>query len=200
MIDDNCCHRLVTRARTLQKSGPSDFNAFDETNVTAAVRCVRTLWDIHERDLGNPFIQTADPYYAGKLDAVKSQLLHDKRCLCCYLKTRLDVITSNWWSSTTTTSAAVSEFSTPAEAQFEKDYSSLLVVYMAAMDGLDLRVSGDGKPPPEVKRFVDVQGLREYVYVSPQTGRTVQVYPGKGMSLLYEDVVSLAALGVIERL
>eukprot|EP00760_Papus_ankaliazontas_P014832 PhM_4_TR16155/c1_g2_i2/m.77077/K10732/GINS1, PSF1; GINS complex subunit 1 len=194
MIDDSSCLKLVMRAKALREGGQSEFTDFDDANVTAAAQCVRHLNETYERDLGNPYVVVTDPYYASKLEAVRSQMLHDKRCLASYLKARLDVVTEGWWQQQNR--AALRDKMTAAELQFDKDVSSLMVQYMNALGGFDIRAGVRG--PPSLQRYVLVRGVKDFSFVSPMTGKSVTIYPGKCMSLPHEDIETLLANNVIE--
>ena len=190
MIDDRECLKLVLRAKAYRSGGPTELSELDEESVTSVVQGIRTLWDMQQRDLGNPYVIVSDPYYASKIEAVRAQMLHDKRCLCSYLKGRLDTLTLGWWAR------VGADHACPGEQVFVRDHAALMVAYMSSLGGLDLRLATHG--PPRVQRYTILRGTKEYAYVSPGSGRVVQVYNGKCLSLPHEDAVALIAAGVVE--
>lgn len=196
MIDDRDCLKLVHRAKACRTGGPTELTELDEVSLNGAIQGIRSLYESHQRDLGNPYIVMSDLYYTTKMEAVRAQMFHDKRCICSYLKSRLDALTHVWWNSPggVTSTTVILDKACPGEKAFVRDHASLMVAYMSSLGGLDLRMAAHG--PPKVQRYVLLQGVRDYVFVSTMSGRTVQVYPGKCLSLVHEDATALVSAGV----
>ena len=221
MYEDGAAQPLVHHASGLQaRGGRQEFTVFDDSSVNAIAQGIQALWSMHERDLGNPHINVRDPFYATRLRILRAQALHDKRCLCSYLKSRLDHVTASWWgmlgkdehthgaisqeapsspvssSEPSARGAIPHDLLNPSEGQFLRNYGNLMVSYMTALGNLDLRMCASGHIPG-VQRYVVLTGKKTFVGVSAVTGRTLQIYPGKCLSLTYEDAAPLLSSGVV---
>ena len=114
-----------------------------------------------------------------------------------YLKWRLDSIAALWWDSRD--HLATSTHATEAERVYADQYNAVMVEYMQTFDvPLDLRAHATRPPCFPPSNIVEVRGRSSHVYVSPVTGRVVQLYSGKMCSVSVEDAEVLVREEVAE--
>ncbi|KNH06811.1 DNA replication complex GINS protein PSF1 [Perkinsela sp. CCAP 1560/4] len=214
MFDDSAGGVLVTKAANLRlPSGRHNFVQFDEENVQSCAQCINSSWNMMHRDLGNPHVILSDSFYQSRLQILRAQALHNKRCMCAYMKARIDHITSSWWGmrglDEYASRASMGEASqgtdipvgalSDAEREFLRKYEALNVSYMKALGGVDLRLASGGRPP-SIQRHVILKGLEDYIGISTVSGRTIEIYPGKCLNVTFEDAMPLLVAGVAEEI
>ena len=212
MLDESNGKVLVRKAMKLrQRGGRDDFGAFDEDNVHGCTQCINGAWNMLQRDLGNPHVNADDPFFQSRLQVLRGQALHNKRCMCVYLKARIDHITTSWWGTcgideplprakpgeAPPTAEIPGKFLSEAERDFLRQYEELNVSYMNALGDVDIRLASTGRPPSG-RRHIVLKGLKDHIGISSVTGRTIEVYPGKCMNMIYEDAIPLLAAGIVE--
>ena len=214
MLDESNGSILLTKATKLRKpGGRHDFAVFDEDNVHRCAHCVNSAWNMLQRDLGNPHVNASDPFYQSRLQILRAQALHNKRCMCVYFKARIDHLTTSWWgmcgideparrddqSEVAKSTEIPSQLLSEAEREFMRQYEELNVSYMNALGHVDLRLASGGCPPP-LQRHIVLKGVRDYIGISAVTGRTIEIYPGKCLNLIFEDAEALLAAGVVVKM
>ncbi|CCW65323.1 unnamed protein product [Phytomonas sp. EM1] len=183
---------LISELKALIASG-GQVGPLDERRVRAVVDSIKESYE-HVCSIGtNPYADVAQAYYASSMSYYKAKYLRDKRCLLAYLLWRQQQITNAWWSAQDN---ALLPCLSPAEVHFLEEYDNVMVEYMTSFAvPLDLRAF-IWRPPSTQQ--LEVRGLANHVFVSPVSGNTISIYPGKQVLLSFEDAEALLQQKAVE--
>jgi GINS complex subunit 1 len=192
----DAARELIEELRALDSSGAA-LAAFDELKVRRVADRINELDADLANLLSNPHVDLQDPYYQMLPAYLQKAMLREKRCLVTYLKWRLDGIASLWWDSRE--HLATSSHATEVEAQYIRQYTNVMVEYMSTFEvPLDFRAFTSRPPCFPPSNIIEVRGLKAHSYVSPNTGRVVQLYAGKVCSVPVEDAEILVRQNVAD--
>ena len=121
--------------------------------------------------------------------------LRNKRMLHTYARMREHALTDAYWQVGQNLPGPTAACLSPAENTFFRSYSSLCSAYMES-HGLNLRASL--RRPPHVTDMVSVRGLKDFTYMSPETGQEHAVRRGKLFIVTQEEAEALVQQGSVE--
>jgi GINS complex subunit 1 len=188
---------LLRDIKAIEASSTANIGAFDERRVRDIAQRINNMdADLHAV-LSNPHVDLQDPYYSALPVYLRASIVREKRCLVTYLKWRLERLSGLWWMSRE--QVALASSATQAETEFVRQYNAMMVEYMQTFPvAVDLRSYTSRPPCFPPTNIVEVRGLKAHTFVSPLSGRVLQVYPGKLCSFSVEDAEVLVQQEVAE--
>jgi hypothetical protein len=88
---------------------------------------------------------------------------------------------------------------TTAERKFIAEYNDTILDYLGAFPvPVDARAYLSRPPSVPPSNIVEIRGLTTTSFVSTTSGETVDLYPGKVLSLAFDEAESLLQRGVAE--
>lgn len=186
---------LIHDLKALQTSD-ARFAAFDERRVRATVAAINEAESELQALRDNPHVNTSHSYFAVGPAVVQAAADRSRKCLAAYLSWRLQALTALWWDAM---DDRVLMQCTTAERKFLSEYSSTMLDYLGAFQvPVDARTYLSRPPSVPPSNLVEIRGLVTTSFVSTNSGDTVDLYPGKVMSLPFDEAENLLQRGVAE--
>ncbi|KAJ9450066.1 putative DNA replication complex GINS protein PSF1 [Diplonema papillatum] len=122
--------------------------------------------------------------------------LRNKRALSAYQKLREEALMDAFWQVGQNLPAHTVACLSPAEHAFFRAYASLTAAFMEAHDPLNLRACLHA--PPQITDVAFVRGIKDFTYVSANTGEELVVRKGKFFVVTHEEATALMQQGSVE--
>jgi hypothetical protein len=186
---------LIHELKALQAS-ETRFSQFDERRVRATIGAINDAHAELQALSANPHINLTRPYFAAGAHVVDAAAKRNRRCLATYLSWRLQSLAALWWEAQ---DDRVAGLCTTAEREFLSNYNSQMVDYLNSFEvPVDARAFFSRPPSVPPSNLVEIRGLRTTSFVSTSSGEIVNLYPGKVLSLPFDEAESLLQRGVAE--
>lgn len=186
---------LIHELKALQSS-ETRFAQFDERRVRATIASINDADSELQGFIDNPHVNLNQPYFSAAPDLVRAAANRNRRCLATYLSWRLQALSGLWWEAQ---DDKVISFCTTAEREFLSDYNTVMVDYLNSFElPVDARAYLSRPPSVPPSNLVEIRGLKTTSFVSTSSGEIVELYPGKVLSLPFDEAESLLQRGVAE--
>ena len=186
---------LIHELKALQ-SAETRFAQFDERRVRATIASINDAESELQGFIDNPHVNLNQPYFAAAPDLVRAAANRNRRCLATYLNWRLQSPSSLWWEAQ---DDKVTSLCTTAEREFLANYNTVMVDYLNSFEvPVDARAYLSRPPSVPPSNLVEIRGLKNTSFVSTSSGEIVELYPGKVLSLPFDEAENLLQRGVAE--
>jgi len=186
---------LIHELKALQSSD-TKFAQFDERRVRATIASINDAHSELQQFTNNPHVNLSRPYYSASPDLVHTAAQRNRRCLATYLNWRLQSLSGLWWEAQ---DDRVTPLCTTAEREFLAQYNTVMVDYLNSFSiPVDARAYLSRPPSVPPSNLVEIRGLKNTSFVSTTSGEIVNLYPGKVLSLQFDEAESLLQRGVAE--
>lgn len=186
---------LIHELKALQASD-TRFAQFDERRVRATITAIADAASELQALQDNPHVNLGRPYFGAGAALVDAAAHRNRRCLATYLAWRLQALSSLWWEAQ---DDRVAGLCTTAEREFLSNYNAQMVDYLNAFEvPVDARAFLSRPPSVPPSNLVEIRGLKNTSFVSTTSGDIVNLYPGKVLSLQFDEAESLLQRGVAE--
>ena len=163
-----------------------------------AVRAEMAMQVEHAQDLReNPHVDmsTPDAQFYPSHTLLCEAALRNKRILHAYARLRQHALTDAYWQVGQNIPTHTLANLHSSEALYYRGYSSLCSAYM---DKCDINLRANLRRPPHVTDMTFVKGLKDFTYMSPETGQSLLVRKGKLFMVTQEEADALVQQGSVE--